>query len=278
MRDGPRPFLKWAGGKARLLPALERRLPPRFGTYHEPFLGGAALFFHLAGAGRIDGAILSDINQPLVDTYLGVQQATEEVIALLAEHARSHGRDHYYAVRDADPAGLTLAQRAARIIYLNRTCYNGLYRENQAGRFNVPMGRYKRPRICDASRLRAAAHALRAATLRCRPFTDVLARARPGDLVYLDPPYDPLSASASFTSYDRNGFGPRQQERLRDVFARLAAAGVHVILSNSDTPRIRRLYDDYPRDQVQVSRPISRRAAGRGAVGEVIIHSTSAAP
>jgi DNA adenine methylase len=278
VNDRPRPFLKWAGGKGRLLVALERRIPEQFGAYHEPFLGGAALYFHLAGAGRIRTALLSDINEPLVEAYLGVQQETEAVMGHLAAHARDHDREHYYAVRDVAAAGATLAERAARVIYLNRTCYNGLYRENRAGRFNVPMGRYTKPRICDRQALLAAAAALQAARIESRPFTDVLDRARPGDLVYLDPPYVPLSASASFTSYHRAGFGPRQQEVLRDVFAALVAQGVAVILSNSDTPRVRSLYSAFPCDRVRVARPINSRASSRGVVAEVIIHSTPSVP
>jgi DNA adenine methylase len=267
----PRPFLKWAGGKSRLISALARRIPETFGTFHEPFLGGGALFFHLAAAGRLTRACLSDINQPLVDTYRGVQRAVEEVIDRLREHARRHDRDHYYQVRDVESSPANLAARAARMIYLNRTCYNGLYRENQAGRFNVPMGRYSNPRICDEENLRAVSRVLAPCRIECRPYSEIGARARQGDLVYFDPPYQPASRTASFTSYDRNGFREEDQAELSRIFRDLAGKGVLVLLSNSDTPLIRRLYAGFPRDQVAVARAISCRADGRGPAGELII-------
>jgi DNA adenine methylase len=271
----PRPFLKWAGGKSRLLSALARRVPEGFKTFHEPFLGGGALFFHLAGSGRLSRACLSDINHPLVDTYRGVQCAVDEVIERLGEHAERHDRDHYYQVRDADSSPEDLAARAARMIYLNRTCYNGLYRENRAGRFNVPMGRYSNPRICDEENLRAASRALAACLIECRPYSEILARAREGDLVYFDPPYHPVSRTASFTSYDRNGFSEDDQAELSRIFRVLAQRGVFVLLSNSDTPFIRRLYDGFPRDRVAVARAISCRADRRGPAGELIIRKAS---
>ena len=275
MTRKPRPFLKWAGGKSRLLSALARRVPEGFKSFHEPFLGGGALFFHLAGSGRLKRACLSDINQPLVDTYRGVQRAVDEVIEQLGEHAERHDRDHYYQVRDADSAPGNLAARAARMIYLNRTCYNGLYRENRAGRFNVPMGRYSNPRICDEENLRAASRALAGCRIECGPYSEVVARAREGDLVYFDPPYHPVSRTASFTCYDRNGFSGDDQVELSRIFRVLAVRGVLVLLSNSDTQLIHRLYAGFPRDRVAVARAISCRADRRGRVGELIIRGTA---
>jgi DNA adenine methylase len=267
----PRPFLKWAGGKARLLPALLRRVPERFGAFHEPFLGGGALFFALAGSGSLSRAYLSDVNRPLVETYQGVRRHVEQVIAHLSRHARQHEARHYYRVREEVPPATQLAARAARLIYLNRTCYNGLYRENRAGRFNVPMGRYANPRICDAGNLRSASAALRAAHIGCHHYSRVLDRGRKGDLVYFDPPYQPVSRTASFTGYDRNGFGEQDQVELSEVFRSLAERGVQVLLSNSDTPLIRRLYAGFPRDRVQVSRAINCRTDRRGRAAELII-------
>jgi DNA adenine methylase len=271
----PRPFLKWAGGKSRLLPALARRVPDSFRTFHEPFLGGGALFFHLAGSGQLTAARLSDINAPLVDTYRGVQRAVERVIEHLHEHARRHGRDHYYHVRDIGYRWTGLAARAARMIYLNRTCYNGLYRENRAGRFNVPMGRYENPRICDQENLRAASRALARCRIECHPYAGILDRARKGDFVYFDPPYHPVSKTASFTSYDRNGFTDDDQAELSRIFRILAGRGVFVLLSNSDTPLIRRLYAGFPLDRVAVSRAINCRADRRGRAGELIIRGAA---
>lgn len=266
-----RPVLKWAGGKGQLLPALLARLPESFAAYHEPFVGGGALFFALASQGRIGPAFLSDANPSLIDVYLGLQTDVEAVIAVLRQHV--YDREHYYAVRAQAPADLSLPERAARIIYLNKTCYNGLYRENRAGQFNVPFGRYVNPTICDEPNLRAAAAVLRGVDIACRPFTTVLDAARPGDLVYFDPPYDPLSPTANFTGYDRRGFGPDDQRRLRDVFAELGQRGVSAVLSNSDTPFVRELYAGLAMEQVFVARAVNSRANGRGKVAEVIVRN-----
>lgn len=267
----PRPVLKWAGGKGRLLPELQARLPDSFATYHEPFIGGGALFFTLAGQGRLGRARLSDANPSLIDVYLALRDDVDAVIAHLREHA--YERERYYRVRALDPATLTLPERAARIIYLNKTCYNGLYRENRRGQFNVPFGRYKNPTICDEPNLRAAARALQGADIARQHFSTVLDHARPGDFVYFDPPYHPLSPTANFTAYDRHGFGPDDQRRLRDVFAALAGRGVRAMLSNSDTPFVRELYGGFRVDQVYVARAVNSKANGRGKVAEVIVRN-----
>ncbi len=264
-----RPVLKWAGGKRRLLPELIRRLPPDFDTYHEPFIGGGALFFALAGRGRIGRARLSDANPSLIDVYQALRDDVDGVIAALQEHV--YDRDHYYRVRALRPSDLSLPERAARVIYLNKTCYNGLYRENRKGEFNVPFGRYKNPTICDEPNLRAAARALRGVDVARRHFSSVLDHARPGDFVYFDPPYHPLSTTANFTAYDRHGFGPDDQRQLRDVFAALAERGVRALLSNSDTPFVRELYDGFAIDQVFAARAVNSKGNGRGKVAEVVV-------
>ena len=276
MRELPRPFLKWAGGKTRLLAELSRRLPAEFGTYHEPFLGGGALFFHLAARGRLRRAVLSDINATLVATYLGLRDELEEVLGHLREHAAHHDREHYYRTRGADPGEDGRAAQAARFIYLNRTCYNGLYRESRSGRFNVPMGRYANPNICNEPVLRAASAALAQTEILCTPFAQAADRAVAGDLVYMDPPYQPLTPTSSFTSYHRGGFDESEQHHLGQVFRRLAGCGVHVVLSNSDTNLVRTIYAGLPQETVQVPRSINRMAAGRGAVAELIVHSSPA--
>ena len=266
-----RPVLKWAGGKGRLLPELLDRLPDHFATYHEPFIGGGALFFALAGQGRIGRAFLSDANPSLIDVYLALRDDVDGVVAALREHV--YEREHYYRVRALRPEGLSLPERAARVIYLNKTCYNGLYRENRRGEFNVPVGRYKNPTICDEPNLRAASRALQGVDIGRRPFASVLDHAQPGDFVYFDPPYHPLSPTANFTSYDRHGFGPDDQRRLRDVFAALGERGVRALLSNSDTPFVRELYADFQIDQVFVARAVNSKANGRGKVAEVIVRN-----
>ncbi len=271
MASPARPVLKWAGGKGRLLPQLLARLPDDFQAYHEPFIGGGALFFALAGAGRSGPAYLSDANPSLIDVYRALRDGVDEVIAALQGHV--YEREHYYRVRAQRPADLSLPERAARVIYLNKTCYNGLYRENKRGEFNVPFGRYKNPTICDEPNLRAAARALQGVDVARRPFSTVLDHARPGDFVYFDPPYHPLSPTANFTAYDRAGFGPDDQQRLRDVFAALGERGVRAMLSNSDTPFVRELYDGFRIEQVWVGRAVNSKAGGRGKVAEVIVRN-----
>lgn len=264
-----RPILKWAGGKSQLLPELIKRAPYDFVAYHEPFVGGGAFFFELARQGRLTRAYISDINQALIDVYIALRDDVEQVIALLQEHR--YERSYYYQIRALEPRTLSLAARAARMIYLNKTCFNGLYRENRAGRFNVPFGRYKNPTICDESNLRAASEALQIADISCRPFSSVLDLARPGDFVYFDPPYHPLSPTSNFTSYDRNGFGEDDQIELRNVFDELTRRGVRVMLSNSDTQFTRELYQRYQVATVHASRAINSKADSRGKITEVIV-------
>ena len=271
MRELPRPFLKWAGGKTRLLANLARHLPAEFGTYHEPFLGGGALFFHLVEQERVGAAILSDINPTLVETYLSVRDDLDELLPCLQDHAERHDRDHYYLTRDEDLAQGGRVARAARFIYLNRTCYNGLYRESRSGRFNVPMGRYANPKICNEPLLRAASEALSRAEILCAPFAEASQRAHEGDLVYMDPPYQPSTATASFTSYHRGGFDEAEQQRLGELFRQLAGRGVRMVLSNSDTDLVRSIYAGLPLEKVQVPRSINSRGSGRGTVGELIV-------
>jgi DNA adenine methylase len=266
----PRPFLKWAGGKGQLLdqlrPLLPRDLTAR-ARYFEPFAGGGALFFAL----RPRSAVLSDVNTELIDCYRAVRNQVERVIRALRAHR--YDRDHYYAVRSMPPASLSLAERAARTIYLNKTGYNGLYRVNRAGLFNVPMGRYTNPGILDASNLRACSRALRGAEVEACAFEAVLSSAKRGDFVYFDPPYVPASATADFTSYVPGGFGLDDQRRLAAVFTRLAAKGVHVMLSNSDTAPVRELYAGFRIDVVLAARSINSKGARRGKVGEVVVRT-----
>jgi DNA adenine methylase len=248
------------------------RAPRAFRAYHEPFVGGGALFFELRALGRLRGpVVLSDRNPPLMEAYGAIRDRAGAVIRHLKRHRNDE--DHFYRVRAQDPGSLSPAARAARIIYLNRTCFNGLYRENRAGRFNVPFGRYANPRICDEDNLRAVARALRGVDLSCAPYDAVLDAAEERDFVYFDPPYQPLSRTSSFTAYHREGFGPEDQERLRDAFAALAARGVHVLLSNSDTPLIRKLYRGFRIDQVHAARAINSKGDRRGKVAELIIRA-----
>jgi DNA adenine methylase len=263
----PRPFLKWVGGKGRLIEQLRPHLPSPFKRYFEPFAGGAALFFAL-GPPR---ASLSDVNAELIDCYRTVRDKVEDVIVALGQHR--YTREHYYRVRAIEPSTLKLPERAARTIYLNKTGYNGLYRVNRAGKFNVPMGRYTNPTVCDAENLRACSAALQRVELQKRDFAEEASRARAGDFVYFDPPYDPRSPTSAFTSYAAGGFGPEAQRRLAGLFAGLARKGVHVVLSNSDTPLVRELYRPFRIAPVLAARSINSRGSRRGKVGEVVVTS-----
>jgi DNA adenine methylase len=265
--DKAKPFIKWAGGKSQLLPALSRYFPPReeIGRYFEPFLGGAAVFFHL----EHPRSFLSDSNRDLVEVYQVVQQDVEGLIEALRIHKNE--RDYFYRVRTQDPAALTPARRAARLIYLNKTCFNGLYRVNSRGEFNVPFGRYKNPTICNAVGLRLAGRALAHADISCGGFDSMLEKAQPGDFIYFDPPYHPINKTSSFTSYTSGKFGEEEQRRLAAVYAQLAERGCFVMLSNSDTPLIRELYADFHLHEIQANRAINSKPAGRGKITELLI-------
>ena len=261
------PFLKWAGGKKSLLRQYAKFLPNRaeINHYYEPFIGSAALFFHLQPA----QATLSDINGQLVDVYRSVQQRVTKVIAALRPHRNEEA--YFYAVRALDPDGLSPAAQAARLIYLNKTCYNGLYRENSQGQFNVPFGRYKNPKICDEERLKLASQALKGVRLRTADFAKAVAKAGPGDFIYFDPPYAPLSATSSFTSYSRHGFNADDQRRLAATFRELSERGCRVMLSNSSAPLIYELYAGFHIEEIQARRAINSKADGRGPVKELLI-------
>lgn len=274
-RKTARPFLKWAGGKGQLL----RELTPRvvaaspFERYHEFFLGGGALFFHLTGLGLLGRrqALVSDVNRRLVEVYDALRSSVDKVLLPLQEHAALHSAEHYYATRATPPD--SPAERAARIIYLNRTCFNGLYRENSRGEFNVPMGRYANPLICDAANLRAVSAALKRARITCQGFEQAAEAVAPGDFVYLDPPYDPVSETANFTSYHAMAFGKQEQRRLAATYRALDQRGARLLLSNSDTPFIRELYAGFRIEVVMASRNVNSRADRRGRVAELLIRN-----
>ena len=269
----PAPIVKWAGGKSRLLGQLLPLLPSgiELRRHVEPFAGGAAVFFALRPA----RALLCDINPALIGTYEAVRDQVDELIERLEQLAREHDDRNYYQVRERYNRARKLGaiERAAMFIYLNKTCFNGLQRVNHKGEFNVPVGRYVSPRILNEQALRAASVQLKATDLRCTGFESLLALAKPGDFVYLDPPYEPVSETASFTAYAQSGFDRTDQLRLRDVYAELDRRGCRLMLSNSDTPFIRDLYRDYQIDFVAAARAINRDASKRGPVQEVVVRN-----
>ncbi len=261
------PIVKWAGGKTQLLSTLLERLPAHRNRYFEPFCGGAALFFAL----RPDGGVLCDTNAELIDTYTVVRDRLPQLIRVLGTY--QYDRDRYYEVRAQSPTELTQVQRAARFLYLNRTCFNGLYRVNRKGQFNVPFGRYSNPRICDVPKLSAASGALSGAEIKLTDFTAVLEFARRGDFVYFDPPYLPLPNSNNFTSYSASDFKLEDHQRLAETFRALDARGCRVLLSNSDNPLVDELYEGFHIERVKATRQINSRASGRGAILETLVRN-----
>ena len=276
-----KPFLKWAGGKARLAQRIAERAPERIARYHEPFLGGGAVFFALHEAGLVRNASLADSNADLIATYRAVRDDVEGVIEALGELSReylalesSQRGLYYYKVRNQRRLR-RLDRKAARLLFLNKTCYNGLYRVNSKGHFNVPHGRYVRPTVLDPERLRAAAAALMGVDIRAEDFAEVCARAQPGDFVYLDPPYQPLSATSAFTKYTGADFGFADQKRLRDTFDDLTARGVPALLSNSSHPDIDDLYHEYELERVPMGRAINSNGSGRAPIDELLVSNLS---
>lgn len=271
-----RPILKWVGGKTQLLEQMKPLLPKSYARYFEPFVGGAALFFELRSRQELP-AFLSDINAELVNCYQAVRDDVEAVIRALRLHV--YTSEHYYSVRALKPGDLPPAERAARTIFLNKTGFNGLYRVNKSGQFNVPFGRFTRPKFCDVDNLKACSRAFRGVSIEHGPFSRVLERAQSGDFVYLDPPYVPLSRTSDFTAYVPGGFGEAEQRELTDVFKTLASRGVHVMLSNSDTKLVRELYSGFDIQLVYASRSVNSNVARRGKVPEVVVRSyTGKAP
>lgn len=268
-----KPFLKWVGGKRQLLREIIGHAPAKFGSYHEPFVGGGAVFFHLRWTRRAFPAFLTDSNQRLIRTYLAVKSNVEEVIARLREHQRHHAKPYFHEMRNRrDIDSATDTEVAAWMIYLNRTAYNGLYRVNSSNIFNVPMGDYVNPTICDEGNLRACARALAGAHIETAGFESVLERAQPKDFVYFDPPYQPLTATARFTDYTSRGFGDEDQELLRDVARKLKRRRVAVVLSNSNSPLIQKLYRvGFQRHTVGARRAVNSDPTKRGLVEELIL-------
>jgi DNA adenine methylase len=263
-----RPFLKWVGGKRQLLDQILPELPTDFTDYYEPFLGGGAVFFALAGQRRVK-ATLSDSNLGLMRAYNVVRNEPQRLITAL-QAMPSPTEENYYKVRASKPR--MRHTKAARFIWLNRTCFNGLYRENKKGAFNVPYGKYKNPNTCPEELILQASRALRYAYV-CQQdaLTAKWANVKAKSLVYFDPPYIPLSPTSNFTSYNAAGFGQAQQEKLASLFKLLTAKRVYAVASNSDTPLTRELYKGFRMIEVKATRRINSNANKRGTVGELLI-------
>lgn len=273
-----RPFLKWAGGKAQLLGDYAPLFPTLgpLATYHEPFIGAGAVFFHLRTERRVPGrAVLSDLNEHLMAAWVSVRDEPLLLAARLGELETRHSSDEYYAVRERyNTERLAPLERAALLIYLNKAGFNGLYRVNRTGAFNVPVGKQAGGVFMPTSEhLVECSKALAGVELLHSPFAAVLDRAKPGDFVYFDPPYVPVSPTSSFTDYGADGFDTQQQDLLRDVFVHLDHRGCKVMLSNSGNLELLRLYGGYDITTVLARRSINSKTDSRGPVTEVVIRN-----
>lgn len=277
------PFVKWAGGKTQLLQQLYASIPGQFDRYFEPFLGGGALFFYLISVkNKKFIAFLSDINSELISSYNVVKNNTEELIGLLNIHENEYQKstsEYYYKLRDSIRPKNEV-EKAARFIALNRTCYNGLYRVNSKGLFNVPWGKYKDPVICNRKNLRNVSLALQRsdAIIQVSDYKEILLKnAVEGDFIYLDPPYRPSSSTAYFTKYTDTGFNDKDQRDLANIFEELTKRKCKVMLSNSNTPLIRDLYSKLANDirEVNAIRAINCKGSGRIGHTELILRNYS---
>jgi DNA adenine methylase len=268
-----RPFIKWAGGKTNLIPTLSSRLPNHYRTFYEPFCGGAALFFWV----KPSQGVLSDINPDLINLYKVVRNNPEDLLEFLGLHKQEHSAEYYKYVRDLYNSPVkhfwSPLVRASWFLYLNKTCFNGLYRVNQQGKFNVPIGDYKDPKIQSRSTITECSAVLRQAQIICGDYSKVLEKAQHQDFCYLDPPYLPLEGSKNFTQYTQGGFGLEEHYELRSYCDELTARGVQWMLSNSGCELVNDLYSQYQIETVQAPRSINSKANDRGDVTEYLIRN-----
>ena len=245
----PKPFVKWAGGKRQLIPILNQNLPTSFGTYYEPFLGGGALLFHMLTERNGQKCSISDLNSDLVLAYTTIRDRIDNLITSLKNHEKNYQKDskfYYYSVRQSNPR--SEIEKTSRLLFLNRTCFNGLYRVNSKGKFNVPLGKYTNPNIVNEENLRSVSSIFQSSkvNIKCRDFEAVLRDAKKGDLVYFDPPYQPVSDTANFTSYTNKDFTYADLSRLAELCKNLDKKGCKVLLSNSDSKQVSDMFSGKP--------------------------------
>lgn len=274
------PFIKWVGGKRALLNEIFKYIPNNFNNYYEPFLGGGALFFELYSKGVLDNRkiYLSDINKELINSYMIIKDSPKELIKNLELFKKKHNKEFFYKIREQDREQnffkIDPVLRASRFIYLNKTCFNGLYRVNKKGYFNTPIGSYKNPNIADKERILNANEALKYATLENKSFHSLdLNNINKDDFVYFDPPYYPLNETSSFTSYNENIFLEKEQKELFELFNKLNEKEAFLLKSNSNAEFISNLYKDYEQITIQANRTINSKANGRGKINEVLIRN-----
>lgn len=266
----PKPFVKWAGGKRQLLPIIAKHIPQKFERYFEPFLGGGAVFFNLVTQGRDAKWFVSDLNPDLILSYVTIRDKVNELISSLESHSESYFRDptsYYYKIRESDPK--REIERVSRLVFLNKTCFNGLYRVNSKGKFNVPLGKYVNPNIVNRENLLAVSKILQSKdiSIKCQDFENALKNTASGDFVYLDPPYHPVSETANFTSYTEGDFGYKDQQRLCARFRSLDRKGVKILLSNSNSDEIIELFKEFSAGMVEINanrfiNSVSRKRTG----------------
>ncbi|AFS81486.1 DNA adenine methylase [Candidatus Nitrosopumilus koreensis AR1] len=272
----PKPFVKWAGGKRQLIPILNENLPKSFGTYYEPFIGGGALLFHILTERDAQKCSISDLNSDLVLAYTTIRNRIDELISSLKNHERNYHKDsksYYYSVRESNPR--SEIEKTSRLLFLNRTCFNGLYRVNSKGKFNVPLGRYTNPNIVNEDNLRAVSTILQSSkvAIKCRDFEAVLGDAKKGDLVYFDPPYQPVSDTANFTSYTNKDFTDKDLRRLAELCDKLDSKGCKVLLSNSDSKQVAEMFSgkSWKTSKIQANRSINSNSKKRTGHFELLI-------
>jgi DNA adenine methylase len=272
----PKPFVKWAGGKRQLIPILNQNLPESFGTYYEPFLGGGALLFHILTDKNGQKCSISDLNSDLVLAYTTIRDRIDALITSLKNHEKNYQKNsesYYYSMRENNPR--SAIEKTSRLIFLNRTCFNGLYRVNSKGKFNVPLGKYSNPNIVNEENLRAVSHILQSSriSINCRDFQAVLRDAKKGDLVYFDPPYQPVSSTANFTSYTNKDFTYDDLTRLAELCLKLNSRGCKVLLSNSDSKEVADIFSKNPWKitKIEANRSINSNSKKRTGHFELLI-------
>ena len=272
----PKPFVKWAGGKRQLISLLDESLPKTFGNYYEPFLGGGALLFHILAKKNRQKCNISDLNSNLVLAYITIRDRIDELISSLKIHEKNYQKDsksYYYSVRDGNPG--SEIEKTSRLLFLNRTCFNGLYRVNRKGRFNVPLGKYTNPNIVNEENLRSVSSILQSnqVSIKCRDFEAVRRDAKKGDLVYFDPPYQPVSKTANFTSYTNKDFTYDDLSRLAELCLELDSKGCKVLLSNSDSKKVLDIFSKKPWkvNKIKANRSINSDSKKRTGHFELLI-------
>lgn len=267
------PFTKWTGGKRQLLPVIKSLMPDNYNSYFEPFIGGGAVFFELIPK----KAIINDFNSELINCYRQIKDNPQKLIELLVEHQKNNSKDYYLELRSVDRDNrihaMSDTERAARIMYMLRVDFNGLYRVNSKNQFNVPYGRYKNPKIVDSDLILSISQYLNKNNIEILTgdFEKAVEDVGDGDFVYFDPPYIPLSETSAFTSYTHEGFSYEEQVRLRDVFRKLDKKGAYVMLSNSSSPLVEELYKGFNIHKVEATRTNGAKASSRGKISEFIV-------